>query len=62
MPEDIIWVGSGFFGLIHTQRQHNDGAPFGQFGENGKIRCFGRSESLDVGGRGEEDDILIRSS
>ena len=37
MPEDIIWVGSGFFGLINTQCQHNDCAPFGQFGENGKI-------------------------
>ena len=27
--------------------------------ENGKVHCFGRSESLDVEGRGEDDEIVI---
>ena len=34
-------------------------AGFVQIGENGKVHCFGRSESLDVEGRGEDDEIVI---
>ena len=34
-------------------------AGFVEFGEDGKIRCFGRSESLDIETRGEEDAIII---
>ena len=34
-------------------------AGFVEFGEDGKIHCFGRSESLDIETRGEEDEIII---
>ena len=34
-------------------------AGFVQIEENGKVHCFGRSESLDVEGRGEDDEIVI---
>ena len=34
-------------------------AGFVEIAENGKIHCFGRSESLDIETRGEEDEIII---
>ena len=34
-------------------------AGFVEFGEDSKIRCFGRSESLDIQTRGEEEEIII---
>jgi len=34
-------------------------AGFVEIAETGKIHCFGRSESLDIETRGEEDEIII---
>ena len=34
-------------------------AGFVEITENGKIRCYGKSESLDIETRGEEDEIII---
>ena len=34
-------------------------AGFVEIAENGKIHCFGSSESLDIETRGEEDEIII---
>ena len=34
-------------------------AGFVQIEDNGKVHCFGRSESLDIEGRGEDDEIVI---
>lgn len=34
-------------------------AGFVEITENGKIRCFGKSESLDIETRGQEDEIII---
>ena len=34
-------------------------AGFVQIEENGKVHCFGRSESLEIEGRGEDDAIVI---
>ena len=34
-------------------------AGFVHIGDNGKVHCFGRSESLDIEGRGEDDEIVI---
>ena len=34
-------------------------AGFVQIGDNGKVHCFGRSESLEIEGRGEDDEIVI---
>ncbi len=34
-------------------------AGFVQFNENGAVQCFGTSESLGIGSRGEDDEIII---
>jgi hypothetical protein len=34
-------------------------AGFVQIIENGQVHCFGRSDSLNIDSRGEDDDIVI---
>jgi hypothetical protein len=35
-------------------------AGFVQIIENGQVHCFGRSDSLNIDNRGEDDEIIIK--
>ena len=41
-------------------RKDVKGAGFVKFRGDGSVECFGRSDSLDVDSRGEEDAVLVR--
>ena len=58
----VIFPEEGFYHDEMAERLGSLGvnaAGYVEIEGNGKVRCFGRSESLDVGGRGQEDEIVI---
>ena len=58
----VIFPEANFFHDEMAERLGSLGiiaAGFAQLGDNGKVHCVGPSESLDIEGRCEDDEIVI---